>query len=86
MKPKNALSEMEKKAKEIKKLQMICNTILANACYHEKEMERQIQRGEKMGNLTEDEKTIICLAWDKRTLMANNLMSCLKEYLENGNI
>lgn len=83
MRPKDPLIEMEKKAKRIKKLQFIANTILANGCYHTKEMESQIMTAEKLGHIDEKEKEIICLAWELRNKEARELMEELGGYIEN---
>lgn len=84
MKPKNPLVEMEKKAKRIKKIQFIANTILANGCYHTKEMDNQISVAEKIGNITEYEKEIIGRAWDMRSRMAHELLKELEGYLDEN--
>ena len=68
------LIEMEKKAKQIRRLQLVANTILANACYHTKEMEMQIMKAEKNGHITEDEKKLICNLWGKRNKLANEII------------
>lgn len=76
---------MEKKAKRIKKIQFISNTILANACYHVKEMEAQLSRAEKSKGLTEKEEKIITQAWEYRNVLANELIDELKEFLGGNN-
>jgi hypothetical protein len=83
MRQKNRLSDMENKAKQIKKIQFICNTILSNCCYHTKEMETQIMIAEKSGNMTNDEKDLICRAWDYRNRVGKELMTDLKEYMSS---
>lgn len=81
MKPSNALYEMEKKARIIKQIQYISNTIIANACYHTKEMENQLAIAERTGNMTKEEREIICKAWDIRNKLALKLMQDLKKYM-----
>lgn len=82
MKPKNSLNEMEKLAKDIKKIQFISNTILANACYHNKEMESQIAMAEKHGQLDANEKQVICDAWNIRNKYARQLLIDLQNFIE----
>jgi hypothetical protein len=86
MKPKNRLNDMENKAKRIKKIQFISNTILANACYHVKEMENQITIAEKVGNLSDDEREVITQAWDYRTVIAKELIIELKDFMREHNV
>lgn len=83
MRPKNPLNEMETKAKQIKKIQFICNTILANACYHTKEMETQLKVAEKSGNMSDEERELICQAWDYRNKIAKDLIVELKSFMKN---
>ena len=80
---KNALNEMEKKAKKIEKIQRIANTILANGCYHTKEMENQIGRAEKTGHITTREREIIVRAWNLRSKKAHELIDDLEEFIIN---
>ena len=68
------LKQMEKKAKEIKRLQLVANTILTNASYHTKEMEMQIMKAEKNGHITENEKKLICDIWGKRNKLAHEII------------
>lgn len=81
MKPSNALYEMEKKARIIKQIQFISNTIIANACYHTKEMENQLLIAEKTGHMTNEERDIVCKAWEIRNKLALKLMQDLKKYM-----
>lgn len=83
MRPKNQLNEMEKKAKRIRSIRLIRNTILANACYHTKEMENQIMMADKMGSLTDEEHDAITLSWTECNRLATELIKDLKEYLKN---
>ena len=80
MKPKNSLTEMEKKAKTIKKIRFIRNTILANTCYHDKEMENQIKIAEKMGALTDEEYIAVVKSWDLCNRLGKELIKELIEY------
>lgn len=77
-----SLSDMDRKAREIKVIQGLCNTILANACYHEKEMESQIAVAEKRGRISDDEREVICNAWDYRCEIAKELIDDLKVFME----
>jgi len=79
----NKVISMKKKAKEINDIKHICNTILANGCYHEKEMEVQIATAEKNGNLTNDELEAITLAWELRSKKAKELINELQVFLKN---
>lgn len=74
---------MENKAKTIKKIQVIANTVLANGCYHTKEMENQIMMAEKLGKINENEKTIICKAWELRSKLAHDLMQELGAFIDD---
>jgi len=80
MKQKNTLTEMEKKAKQIKKIRFIRNTILANTCYHDKEMENQINIANKMGNLTTEEHEAVMQSWELCNKLGKELIKELKEY------
>ena len=80
-----ALISLEKKAKRIKRIQAISNTILANACYHTKEMDNQIKMAIQQGDLSKEEENIIRLAWDLRNKLANELMIEYKKYLGGNN-
>ena len=73
---------MEKKAKRIKQIQQISNTILANGCYHTKEMENQIMMAERQGNITSKEKDVITRAWNLRSKLAGDLMKELGAYID----
>lgn len=80
MKPKNTLTEMEKKAKQIQKIRFIRNTILANACYHSKEMDKQLATADKLGNLTEQEHDVIIKSWELCNKKAKELINELERY------
>lgn len=82
MKKTYPLNSMEIKCKQINKIKFIVNTILANACYHSKEMESQLAVAEKRGNLSEDEREIITHAWNYRSVIAQDLIQELKTYME----
>jgi hypothetical protein len=60
------LSQLEYDAKIIVRIQKITNTIIANTCYHEKELEKQIERGQNLGNLTTEERDLLTRAWNYR--------------------
>lgn len=51
------------------------NTILANNCYSEKEIEKQIEKGQTIGNLNNTELKLLRLSWDYRKKKVSN---CLK--------
>jgi len=80
---KDPLTEMEKKAKQITKIQQITNTILANGCYHTKEMESQIARAEKTGHITTKERDIVIKAWTLRSDKAHELIKDLERFIDN---
>jgi len=84
MKPKNPLTEMEKKAKRIKKIRFIRSTILANTCYHDKEMENQIKIAEKMGSLTDEEYSAVVKSWELCNKLGKELIKELLEYEEKN--
>jgi hypothetical protein len=77
------LTNLETRARNLKKVKYIADTILANACYHDKEMEMQLMVAEKSGNLTEEEKTVICQAWEYRYKTAQGMIKDLMECLNN---
>lgn len=73
--------KLENDAKLIRRLNFIANTILANACYSEKEETAMINRGEKIGNLNDIEKEMLHKTWSTRRDLANKLLSDLTEVL-----
>lgn len=75
------LKSLIRRAKQIKDIQNITNTILANACYSDKEMENQINMAQKMGNLDAEEYDLVCEAWATRKKIARSLIHGLKIYL-----
>lgn len=76
--------ELEKKAKRIKKLQNTMNTILANGCYSNKEMDNQIDMGNKLGNLDDQEEQTIRKAWAYRNKLARELLNELEAFLDEN--
>lgn len=81
MKEKNSLVDMERKARRIKSIRLIRNTILANACYHTKEMENQIMMADKNGHLTSKERDAIINSWTVCNRLAQELIEELESYL-----
>ena len=82
MKDKNPLIEMERKARRIKSIRFIRNTILANACYHSKEMDNQIMMADKNGNLTTKEHDAVVKSWAECNRLAKELISELESYID----
>jgi len=80
---KDKLYKLEMKAKQIKRLQKIANTILANGCYHAKESELQIMKAEKTGMLTHEEEKVVNGSWDLRNKLAKELIKEFGEYIKN---
>lgn len=78
------ISELEQKAKRIKKLQNTMNTILANGCYSDKEMENQIKMGNTLGKLDTQEETTIRKAWAYRNKLARELLNDLEAFLDTN--
>lgn len=76
---------LESDAKRIRRLSFIMNTILGNACYSEKEKEAQINKGEKLGNLDDDELALLDEGWDLRTRLAKTLLTDLRVILKKYN-
>lgn len=68
---------LETDAKRIRRLSFIMNTILGNACYSDKERDAQINKGEKLGNLNDEELQLINNGWNMRTKLAKKLMEDL---------
>lgn len=75
------LNHFYRKSLEIKQIQKVINTILANACYSDKEMSKQIERAETIGNLDDDELLLINQAWDYRKKLARELLTDLNKFL-----
>lgn len=50
------------------------NTIMANACYSDKEMQDQITMAEKLGNLDDIEMDLLNKAWKTRKQLARELI------------
>lgn len=73
--------DMERKARQIKSIRLIRNTILANACYHTREMETQIMKADKNGNLTTKEHDAIVNSWSMCNRLAKELIDELESYL-----
>lgn len=73
--------ELENDAKTIRRISFIVNTVMGNACYSDKEREKMIHKGETLGNLNQEEKDLLNIAWDKRNELAKKLMNDLKEIL-----
>jgi len=84
------INELEKKARMIKKLQTIMNTIKANGLYSDKEMQNDLMQMERL-NAPNEEKNLICECWNIRN-MANKqlsketkkLLKQMKEYFKEG--
>jgi hypothetical protein len=78
-----SLSDMDRKAREIKTIREIRNTIIANACYHNREMESQIAIAEKRGNMTDKERDAVCNSWTYCNNIANELIDDLNNFMKN---
>lgn len=76
------LYSLKKDAKYIRDLGFIMNTILGSACYSNKELENQISKGERLGNLNNDELKMLKDGWHLRQLLAGELMDNLKILIE----
>ena len=74
------IEEMYRKAKEIQKISFIRKTILSNACYSTKNMETQIMKAEKNGNLTDEEEKFLGESWDKSRKLSNELLKMWGQY------
>ena len=73
---------MERKARRIKSIRFIRNTILANACYHSKEMDDQLMKAEKNGSLSTKEHDAIVKSWDVCNKLAKELIDEMESYLD----
>lgn len=78
-------NKMLEKANKIKSIRYLCNTIMANGCYHTKELTNQIAMAEKTGNITDDERAIIEEAWQYRHKLAHELIVELRGFIEYEN-
>jgi len=79
------LLKLEVNAKHIRRLSFIMNTVLGNACYSDKERDAQITKGEKIGNLNDDELALLNEGWNLRTKLARKLMVDLKILIKRYN-
>jgi hypothetical protein len=66
--------ELKIKIKEINFVKEAMNTILANNCYSEKEIEKQIELGQTVGNLNDDELKLLKLSWEFRKKKVKNCL------------
>jgi hypothetical protein len=80
------IKQIEKNLILTKYLFRIQNNILSNASYHTKEMETQIMKAEKNGNMTPEEKQIITDIWDKRNKIAVENMRLYKELFNENEV
>jgi len=71
---KITLDGLDYRRRKISKIKGIINTILANGCYSEKEMELQIKTGTMKGKLTGDELQLLERAWKYRQKLAHQLI------------
>ena len=76
------VNRLEYRARNIRRIQSIMNTILANACYSDKSMSEQIKKGEMQGDLNTQEHRILTEAWTVRKLLAQNLLTDLEIWLK----
>lgn len=75
------INNLEKKAKMLKKLQTIMNTIKANGLYSQKEQEADMQKMDKL-NAPQEEINLICQCWYIRRVLNDNLMQETKKLLD----
>jgi len=78
---RHKILKLESDAKIVRKLSFILNTVLGNACYSEKERDKMIEKGQNLGNLNDKELELINKVWEKRTEMADDIMTELMELL-----
>lgn len=80
-KKRNDINGLERRAKEIKQLKLILNTILANGCYSDKEMESQINTANRTGNLDDEELTAVKNIWRLRKTLTRELIVDVNVYV-----
>ena len=89
-KPRNdfekELYKLKHDARHIRDVSFIMNTILGNACYSDKEKDAQINKGEKLGNLNDEELKMLNDGWDLRTRLAKRLMTDLTVLLKKDGL
>lgn len=76
------LINLEYKAKHVRRLSTIMNTILANACYSDKEMRAQIFMAQSKGDLNEQELQLLKKSWEARKHLTQTIMEELKTLID----
>jgi hypothetical protein len=85
---KNGISiyQLDKTRRKIDAVKHAINTVLANSCYHTKNIEEQIARAEnKTGNFPDDERILLEKAWDFRHKQAKELAIMLDQFINDDN-
>lgn len=76
------VGKLKHKAKILADLRFITNEILTNGCYHEKNIEEQFKKFDKV-NINRREKELITRAWELKGELAKSLMSDLEVFLND---
>lgn len=76
------VGKLKHKAKILADLRFITNEILTNGCYHEKNIEEQFRKFDKV-NINRREKELITRAWELKGELAKSLMSDLEVFLND---
>ncbi len=80
------IHRMKNKGRILDDIKFITNKILSNCAYHEKNIEEQFKKLEKV-NIPEHEKKIIIDAWDLKFKLGTSLLKDLEEliiYVKNN--
>lgn len=78
----STINRLKHKAKILSDLRFITNEILTNGCYHEKNIEEQFKKFERV-NIDKNEQELIVRAWDLKGELAKSLMSDLEVFLND---
>lgn len=76
------VGKLKHKAKVLADLRFITNEILTNGCYHEKNIEEQFRKFDKV-NIDKREKELIVRAWELKSELAKSLMTDLEVFLND---
>lgn len=74
------IHKLKHKARILGDLRFITNEVLSNCAYHEKNIEDQTKRLERL-NVPNEEKEIILEAWNLKLEVGKSLMNGLKELI-----
>lgn len=81
------INKLKHKAKILGDLRFITNEVVSNCAYHEKNIEEQFQKFNKL-KVPKEEMDILTKAWELKYNMGKSLLNGLKElinYIESNN-